>query len=373
MTLATDAVVIGAGVVGLATARALAMRGREVIVLERGDAIGAETSSRNSGVIHAGIYYPPGSLKARLCIEGRALLYAYAQDRDVPHARCGKLVVGSHAEGATLDAIRARAERCGVTDLEMLDAASLRALEPAVQADTGLFSPSTGIVDSHALMLALKADLEAAGGTVALRSPVEGGAFGYGGDPHVVRVGGADPAELHCRILINAAGLHAQAVWCALAAPDVAALAPRQFLAKGHYYAYSGTSPFTRLVYPVPEPGGLGIHATVDLGGQLHFGPDVRWTEHIDYTFDDSARGRFLHAIARYFPGVDPLRLQPDYSGIRPKISGPGEPAADFVVLDGAEHGMRGVCSLHGIESPGLTASLALAEHVAGTVLDSPR
>lgn len=371
MTLSTDAVVIGAGVVGLATARALAIRGREVIVLERGDAIGTETSSRNSGVIHAGIYYPPDSLKARLCLEGRELLYAYARDRGVPHARCGKLVVGSWAEQGTLDAIRSGAERCGVADLQMLDAAAIRALEPAVQADTGFFSPSTGIVDSHALMKALKADLEAAGGNVVLRSPVEGGALGRGGDPHVVRIGGADPAELRCRILINAAGLHAQAVWCALAGSEVAALAPRQFLAKGHYYAYSGESPFSHLVYPVPEQGGLGIHATLDLGGQLRFGPDVRWTASIDNCFDDSARERFLHAIARYFPGVDPLRLQPDYTGIRPKISGPGEAAADFFVLDGAEHGMRGVCSLHGIESPGLTASLALAEHVAGTVLDS--
>jgi len=371
VTLSTDAVVIGAGVVGLATARALAMRGREVIVLERGSAIGTETSSRNSGVIHAGIYYPPGSLKARLCTEGRARLYAYAQDRGVPYARCGKLVVGSHAERATLEAIRSRAERCGVTDLEPLDPAAIRALEPDVQADSGFFSPSTGIVDSQALMLALKADLESAGGTVVLRSPVESGAFGCSGEAHVVRVGGEDPAELRCRILVNAAGLHAQAVWCAIATPALAGLAPRQFLAKGHYYAYSGESPFSHLVYPVPEQGGLGIHATLDLGGQVRFGPDVRWTDQVDYTFDDGERARFLHAVRRYFPGVEAARLHPDYTGIRPKMSGPGETAADFFIIDGATHGVRGVCSLHGIESPGLTASLAIAERVARSVVSS--
>ena len=372
-TFNADAVVIGAGVVGLATARALAMRGRDVIVLERGSAIGTETSSRHSGVIHAGIYYPPGSLKARLCLEGRALLYAYAEDHGVPYARCGKLVVGSHAERETLDGIRVRAARCGVTDLEMLDASAIRVLEPSIEADTGFLSPSTGIVDSHALMRALHADLASAGGIVVLRSPVEGGAFGRGDDPHMVRTGGDDPAELRCRILVNAAGLGAQTVWCAIAGPARAGLAPSQFLAKGHYYAYAGESPFTRLVYPVPEPGGLGIHATVDLGGQLRFGPDVRWTDHVDYAFDDGERARFLRAVRRYFPGVEAARLQPDYTGIRPKISGPGETAADFFILDGARHGLRGVCSLHGIESPGLTASLAIAEHVAGTVLDSPR
>ena len=371
MAFSTDAVVIGAGVVGLATARALALRGMEVVVLERNGGIGEETSSRNSEVIHAGIYYPPGSLKARLCVQGRTMLYAFLRDRGLPHARCGKLVVGSGTERSALATIRARAEGCGVTDLRELDAAAIRELEPAVQAVAGLFSPSTGIVDSHQLMLALQADLEAAGGLLALRSPIEGGEFGHGAGRHSVRVGGAEASELHCRALINAAGLHARDVWCKLAGQDAGARVPEQFFAKGHYYAYSGASPFRHLVYPVPEPGGLGIHATVDLGGQARFGPDVRWTKDIDYAFDDSERERFLTAIRAYFPAVDAARLQPAYTGIRPKISALHEAPADFHIEDGRRHGLRGVCSLHGIESPGLTASLAIAEHVADAVVDS--
>ncbi len=368
MTLSTEAVVIGAGVVGLAVARALALRGLEVIVLERGDRIGAETSSRNSGVIHAGIYYPPGSLKARLCVAGKALLYAYLRDRGVAHARCGKVVVGAAGERPALMALRARAAACGVTDLEMLDAAAIRAIEPEVHADAGLFSPSTGIVDTGGLMRALEADLEAAGGAIALRSPVEGGALGKGGEQHRIRTGGKEAEEIRARIVVNAAGLHAHDVWCRITDAALRGHAPPGYFAKGHYYSYSGRSPFTRLVYPLPEPGGLGIHATVDPGGRLRFGPDVRWTNTLDYGFDDSERQRFVEAIRRYFPAIDPERLHPDYTGIRPKLSGPGEPAADFFVLDGGRHGLRGVCSLHGIESPGLTASLAIAEHVANLV-----
>ncbi len=373
MRHSNPAIVIGAGVTGLATARALARRGLEVIVLEQGAGIGRETSSRNSGVIHAGIYYPRGSLKASLCVRGRELLYAFLQEHGVAHARCGKLVVGSHAERATLETIRAQALACGVTDLQELDAGAIRQKEPAVHAEHGIFSPSTGFVDTRQLMLALQADLEAAGGTVALRSPVEGGALGQGRDTHRVLVGGAEPTEIRCSVLVNAAGLHAREVWCRLAGPERAMHAPAQFFAKGHYYALSGPSPFRHHVYPVPEAGGLGIHATVDLAGQLRFGPDVRWTRDIDYAFDDSGRDRFVEAIRRYFPGVDSARLQPDFTGIRPKISGPGEAPADFVMLDGRHLGWRGVCSLHGIESPGLTASLAIAEHVASLVVDPLR
>lgn len=371
MDYRVDAVVIGAGVVGLAIARALALAGREVLVLERGNGIGQESSSRNSGVIHAGIYYPPGSLKARLCVRGRELLYTFLQERGVAHARCGKLVVGSSADRDTLAAIAARALACGVTDIAELDAAAIRDKEPSVCAETALFSPSTGVVDTHQLMLALQADLEAAGGTVALRSPVAGGVLGHGEELHRVQVDGAAPIELRCRVLVNAAGLQALALWRLLAGADHAALAPEQFLAKGHYYALSGPSPFRHHVYPVPEPGGLGIHATVDLAGQARFGPDVRWTKTIDYSFDDSERERFVAAVRTYFPGLDPARLHPAYTGIRPKISGPAEAAADFLILDGRRHGWRGVCSLHGIESPGLTACLALAEHVTKAVFTS--
>jgi L-2-hydroxyglutarate oxidase LhgO len=371
MDYRVDAVVVGAGVVGLAIARALALAGREVLVLERGNGIGQETSSRNSGVIHAGIYYPPDSLKALLCVRGRELLYAFARERGVAHARCGKLVVGSSAESGTLAAIAARAHACGVTDIVELDAAAIREREPAVRADTGFFSPSTGVVDTHQLMLALQADLESAGGTVALRSPVEGGAPGHGKALHRVLVGGAERTELRCRILVNAAGLQACALWGRFAGAERAMLAPAQFLAKGHYYALSGPSPFRHHVYPVPEPGGLGVHATVDLAGNARFGPDVRWTDVIDYRFEDSERERFVTAIRAWFPDVEESSLQPAYTGIRPKISGPGEEAADFFILDGRQHGLRGVCSLHGIESPGLTASLALAELVTHTVIAS--
>ena len=371
-TLQTDTIVIGAGVIGLAIARALALRGREVIVLERGERIGAESSGRNSGVIHAGIYYPEGSLKARLCVRGRELLYAFLRNRGIAHARCGKLVVGSASERAALDAIRARAQACGVTDIQVLDAGAIREREPAVRANLGLFSPSTGILDTPQFLLALQADLEAAGGTVVLRSPVEGGSLATDGGEHRVQVGGTAPSEIRCTTLVNAAGLYAREVWRLLAGEEHAALAPPQFYAKGHYYAYAGAQPFRHLVYPVPEPGGLGIHATIDLAGQTRFGPDVRWTDAIDYRFDDSQRERFLAAIRAYFPSVEAARLQPDSTGIRPKVSGPGDLPADFFFLDGRRHGFSGVCSLQGIESPGLTASLGIAEHVAGMLLAAP-
>jgi L-2-hydroxyglutarate oxidase LhgO len=362
----TDAVVIGAGVVGLAIARALAQAGRETVLLERRSHIGEETSSRNSGVVHAGIYYPPGSVKAATCVRGRQLLYEFLASHQVPHRRCGKLVVARSAgERRALQSIRDRAARCGVDDLDLIDGAGIRALEPEVEGECALLSPSTGIVDPHQLMLALQGDFEAAGGMVAVASPVEAGKV-FLDRPHRIRVGGEFPTELSCRVLVNATGLHARRTWDSLVNGDARQAAPDQFYAKGHYYSYAGAAPFSRLVYPLPEAGGLGVHATLDLGGQVRFGPDVRWVEGIDHAFDDSGREDFVNAIRRYFPGLEPARLQPGYTGIRPKVVGPGDAAGDFILLSERQHGIPGLLSLHGIESPGLTACLALAESAVG-------
>ena len=371
MGLSTDAVVIGAGIVGLAVARELSRRGLEVIVLEKASGIGEETSSRNSEVIHAGIYYPRGSLKARTCVRGKKLLYRFLQTHQVPFSRCGKIVVaGSEKDRPRLEQIKSGADHCGVTDLRGLDAVDLNALEPLVKGEMGLYSPSTGIVDAHQLMLAIQGELESAGGALAFTTPVESGRLSRSGD-HIVRVGGESPVELSCRLLVNAAGLHAGDVWSRFEHDTEPAKIPAQYFAKGHYYTYSGSSPFSHLVYPLPEPGGLGIHATLDLGGQVRFGPDVRWTDTIDYAFDESVKGDFVRVIKRYFPGLDETRLQPGYTGIRPKIVGPGKENGDFAILGPAHHRIPGFCSLHGIESPGLTASLAIAEEVAATLFHS--
>ncbi len=361
MDYQTDAVVVGAGVVGLAVGRALASSGIETVVLEQGPHIGEETSSRNSEVIHAGIYYPPGSMKAATCVRGKHLLYEFLESHQVPHRRCGKLVVAPPGCGReALEPIRRRAAECGVEDLEWVDAAGIRDLEPHVEGSWALLSPSTGIVDSHQLMLALQGDLESAGGVLAVSSPVDSGAAA-GAGPHRLVVGGDTPAEIGCEILVNASGLSARSLWRKLVS-DVDA--PLQYYAKGHYYSYGGKAPFSRLVYPLPEAGGLGVHATLDLSGQVRFGPDVRWVDRVDYSFDDSGRGDFVEAIRRYYPSLDEDRLQPGYTGIRPKIVGPGEPAGDFTLLGPQQHGIPGFVSLHGIESPGLTACLAIAERV---------
>lgn len=365
MTDAVDAVVIGAGVVGLAIARELALAGHETVVLERGQRIGAETSSRNSGVIHAGIHYAPGSLKAQLCVRGRERLYDYLAERALPHSRCGKLIVAHDAsERVVLKEIHARAIACGVTDLLWRDTAAIRELEPEVQADSALLSPSTGIVDAGALMLSLRGDLEAAGGVIAFGSPVVGARLSRAG-AHVLEVGGESPTTLACRRLVNASGLWARETLLAVDCEPPLPVVPPQYFAKGHYYAYSGASPFRRLVYPVPQAGGLGVHATLDLGGQLRFGPDFRWVDAIDYGFDDSQREAFIASIQRWFPALDPARVHPDHTGIRPRIAGPGEPNADFAILGEAELGVPRFVSLHGIESPGLTAALAIGEYVA--------
>jgi L-2-hydroxyglutarate oxidase LhgO len=362
MTESVECVVVGAGVVGLAVARALALAGREVLVLEKERWIGSHTSSRNSEVIHAGLYYPEGSLKARFCVAGRERLYAYCAERGVPHRRTGKLIVACRDEELpALDAVARKAAANGVANLERLDAAAARAMEPALACVAALHSPSTGIIDSHGLMLAYQADVEAAGGMVVLRAPVLGGRVEERG--FLLEVGGAEPMTLRCALLVNSAGLEAPALARRIAGLPPASI-PRAYFCRGVYFTLSGRAPFRRLIYPVPEAAGLGTHLTLDLAGQARFGPDVEWIDGIDYTVDPRRGDRFYAAIRTYWPGLRDGALQPGYAGIRPKISAPGEPAADFMVQGGAAHGVPGLVNLYGIESPGLTASLALADHV---------
>ncbi|MEZ5560778.1 MAG: NAD(P)/FAD-dependent oxidoreductase [Pseudomonadales bacterium] len=362
MAESVDVVVIGAGVVGLACARRLALAGRDVVVLERHDAIGSETSSRNSEVIHAGIYYPTGSLKAQLCVAGKAALYDYCASRGIEHRRCGKVIVATSADQLdTLRSYQRQARANGVGELRWLDRRELGVLEPAVEALAGVLSPSTGIIDSHGFMLSLQGELEAAGGMVALGTRV----LTLRNDSSGLRLA-TDALELAPRLVVNSAGLSAPAL-----AQAVDPSAPSAYYARGHYYAYSGRSPFNRLIYPVAEAGGLGVHVTLDLAGQARFGPDVLWLDGVDYSFDDSRRPAFVSAIQRYFPGLEPQRLHPGYTGIRPKISGPGEAAADFRIDAPAQHGVPGLINLLGIESPGLTASLAIADRVARLVEQS--
>lgn len=364
MVWQVDAVVAGAGVVGLAAARALAIAGHEVLVLEAADGIGSGTSSRNSEVIHAGIYYPAGSLKARLCVEGRRSLYAFCAERQVAHKRCGKLIVATDAaQLGQLDLIRARAHANGATEVSAISAAEVAEREPEVRCVGALWSPMTGIIDSHGLMLALLGEIEAKGGALALKSPVVGGVVGEDGIR--IEVGGAEPTTLLARRFVNAAGLDAQRV-AGLLAGFPAALVPRQYLARGCYFTLAGRQPFRHLVYPVPEPGGLGVHVTLDLAGQARFGPDVEWIETAGYHVDPARAAKFYGAVRRYWPGLADGAIQPGYAGIRPKLSGPGEPDADFLVQGPAEHGVPGMVNFFGIESPGLTASLALARLAVG-------
>jgi L-2-hydroxyglutarate oxidase LhgO len=359
-----DCVVIGAGVVGLAVARALAIRGRETLVLEAEGAIGTGASSRNSEVIHAGIYYPPGSAKAKLCVAGRPLLYAYCEARGIEHRHCGKLIVAADRDQVqVLERIAATARANGVEDLRRLTAAEAAALEPAVSCVAALLSPSTGIVDSHGLMLALRGDLEQAGGAIACNSQVRRGRCAR--DAIHLEVGRDEQIELTARAVVNSAGLHAQALSRRIEGLPQESIPPTRY-AKGNYYALRGKAPFNHLIYPVPEPGGLGIHLTLDLAGAARFGPDVEWVDELDYTVDPVRAERFYRAIRRYWPGLPDGALQPGYAGIRPKLSGPGAPAADFLIQGPDAHGVRGLINLYGIESPGLTAALAIAEHVAG-------
>ena len=363
-----DAAVIGAGVVGLAVGRALARAGVETIVLERANAIGTGVSSRNSEVIHAGLYYAPGSLKARLCLRGKALLYAYCGQSKVAHQRCGKLVVATANDQLDgLAAVQAKARANGVNDLRYLSAAEAVALEPELHCVGALLSPSTGIVDSHGLMLSLHGDLERAGGLLALGAPVE--AIVCGGEGHVLRVGGAEAMALRARYVINAAGLFAPqlaARTLGLASVHV----PSAHFSKGSYFALAGRAPFKRLIYPLPQDSWLGVHLTLDLGGQARFGPDAQWLAddtdpaQLDYSVDPVRGDSFYADVRRYWPGLPDGALHAAYAGVRPKIHGPGEVAPDFRIDGPAQHGVPGLVNLLGIESPGLTSCLAIAEEV---------
>jgi L-2-hydroxyglutarate oxidase LhgO len=363
-----ECVVIGAGVIGLAIARRLAMAGREVVVIEAAEGIGTVTSSRNSEVIHAGIYYPSGSLMARMCVSGRQALYAYCRDHGIPHRNCGKLIVATtEAETGKLQAIKAHAEANGVDDLQPLGGDDARQLEPALNCCAALLSPSTGIIDSHALMLALRGDAEAAGAAFAFHAPLLQGKVHA--DRIELGVGGDAPLNLECRLLINAGGLAATTIARSIDGMPIERIPPA-YLAKGNYFRCSARSPFSRLIYPVPEPGGLGVHLTLDLAGQARFGPDVEWTDSIDYTVDPARADRFYPAIRRYWPSLPDGALMPSYAGIRPKIVPPAVAVQDFNIQGPRDHGVSGLVNLFGIESPGLTSCLAIADHVVALAAD---
>jgi L-2-hydroxyglutarate oxidase LhgO len=385
-----DCVVIGAGVVGLAIARSFALAGREVVVLEAEPQVGSHSSSRNSEVIHAGLYYPEDSLKARLCVSGKEALYRYCEEHQVSFSRIGKLVVASTVDDvAKLHMLNEQAIRNGVTDLRLLTQPELVALEPEVVGEAALLSPSTGIIDSHGLMLALQGEIEANGGMVVCNSEVTSVAAVGGG--FQLEIGGSEDDSFSCRSLVNAAGLWARGIAVSLlsgwdrgvskysecqsktAQSDKLGpllqvgpvdLVPVVCFAKGHYFSYQGKSPFRHLIYPLPFGGGLGIHATNDLSGATRFGPDVTWVDEIDYEFDESRKADFIAAIRPYFPGLDEERLVPAYTGIRPKLDAAGELAADFVIQGEGDHGVPGLVNLYGIESPGLTASMAIGDYV---------
>lgn len=362
--LELDCVVIGAGVVGLAVARALQIAGRETFVIDRERSFGMQTSSRNSEVIHAGIYYKPGSLKAQHCVRGKALLYDYCAERSIPHRRIGKMILATRAEEEpAIERYMATASANGVDDLQPLEASDIAQLEPSVSGTAGLLSPSTGIIDSHHLMQSLLGDLEDAGGNFVRQCGfIDGELSGNG-----IALRLSDGTHILARTVINSAGLFA---------PDVAGAlhgfgadyCPTAYYARGHYYSMTGRSPFNRLVYPVAQPGGLGVHVTLDLAGQAKFGPDVRWSETIDYNFDDSRKDRFVDAIRAYFPGIDASQLAPAYVGIRPKIVPPEAADQDFLLQGPEQHGVPGLINLFGIESPGLTCSLSIAQTVADMV-----
>src|SRR6516164_7380817 len=362
-----DCVVVGAGVIGLAVARRLAQAGREVVVLEAAEGIGTVTSSRNSEVIHAGIYYKAGSLMARTCVAGKQLLYRYCADHGVPHKNCGKLIVATTAaEAEKLQSIRAHAEANGVLDMQTLSGEEARALEPALNCTAALLSPSTGIIDSHSFMLALRGDAEDAGAAFAFHTPLLQAKASAGCIE--LDVGGEAPMTLECRLLVNAAGLNAPTVARGIDGMPLE-LIPRAYLAKGNYFSCSKKAPFSRLIYPVPEPGGLGVHLTLDMAGQARFGPDVEWVDSIDYAVDTARAERFYPAIRKYWPTLPDGALMPSYSGMRPKIVPPAVATQDFVIQGTREHGVAGLINLFGIESPGLTSALAIADHVGELAL----
>lgn len=367
-----DAVVIGAGVIGLAVARALALSpkfaGKELLVLEAANAIGTGTSSRNSEVIHAGIYYPAGSLKAQLCVEGKAMLYDYCEDRGIGFKRCGKLIVATnHAQVAQLQGIIAKAAANGVNDLVLLTREQARALEPQLECVAAVHSPSTGIIDSHALMLSLQGDFENAGGLTVFNSAVAGVFIAS----DAIKIVMQDDTEIHAKTLVNAAGLSAPLIARSMQGLD-AKFVPQAYYAKGNYFTLSGKSPFSRLIYPVPEVAGLGVHLTLDLGGQAKFGPDVEWVESADDLLVNPARGDAFYAeVRKYWPQLQDNALQTGYAGMRPKINAPTEAAADFMIQGPQDHGVAGLVNLFGIESPGLTSSMAIGQRVAAMLAES--
>ncbi|MBW8126358.1 MULTISPECIES: NAD(P)/FAD-dependent oxidoreductase [Pseudomonas] len=361
-----DCLIIGAGVIGLACASRLARSGQRVLVVEEERLIGSHTSSRNSEVIHAGIYYTPDSLKARLCVEGRDLLYRWCTDHHVEHRRIGKLLVAvSSDEIAALDALQKNAQQSGVDSLQEVGAAQLRQMEPAVSGVAALLSMDTGIIDSHAYLMSLLGDAQRHSADLALETRVE--RLHHDGKVWIVEGESCDePFSVDVQRVINAAGLFSSQLATRIDGLEARHVPTTQWC-RGRYFSYSGSSPFTRLIYPMPEvnTAGLGVHATIDMGGQVRFGPDVAWTDSIDYQVEESLKSEFSVAIQRYFPGLDPQRLTPGYCGIRPKLSGPGQPAGDFLIQGSQTHGLPGLVNLYGIESPGLTASLAIADHVA--------
>jgi L-2-hydroxyglutarate oxidase LhgO len=358
-----DCAVVGAGIVGLAVARALALAGREVVVLEAADAIGTETSSRNSEVIHAGIYYPTGSLKAKHCVEGKKFIYGYCAERGIRAWNCGKLIVASSKEQvAYLEKLKKQGEANDVDDLEMIDGDAARKIEPLLSCYAALRSPSTGVVDSHSLMLAFQGDAEANGAMIAFETPVLGGHVAN--DGIVLETGGAAPMRIKASLVVNAAGLGANKLGRAITGVPPDSVPPLHY-AKGNYFALQGKSPFSRLIYPVPEQGGLGVHITVDLAGQARFGPDVEWIDKIDYDVDATRCEGFYAEVRKYWPGLPDGALVPAYSGIRPKIVPAGAPNPDFVIQGPETHGVPGLIALYGIESPGLTSSPSIAAEVA--------
>lgn len=363
MAADVETIVVGAGVVGLAIGRALAISGQEVLVLEQHDLIGSETSSRNSEVIHAGIYYPTGSLRAELCVKGKEMLYRFCAENGVPHQRITKLLVATtEAQLPKLKAIKETAEKNGVTDLQPLMGNEARALEPELFCVAALLSPSTGVIDSHGLMLALEGHITTHGGQVVLRTPVEGVEIAPDGLFRLT-LGGESAGRIICKNLVLSAGLHASKLAGTISFAS-GHTPPPTYYAKGQYYAYSGRSPFSRHIYPMPDGAWLGLHVTVDIGGRCKFGPDIEWIPEIDYSFEPEKLEKFLGFIRTYYPGLEPSRLHADYTGIRPKLYREGEPVPDFLIHGPAVHGTKGLVSLYGIESPGLTASMAIAEIV---------
>ncbi len=364
-----DCLIAGGGVIGLAIAREFSLRGIETLIVEAAETFGTGISSRNSEVIHAGIYYPKGSLKARLCVEGRDALYAFAESHGIVHSRCGKLIVATNdSQIGTLGTIAARASANGIDNLQLLSELEAKRREPELTCTAALFSPATGIIDSHGLMLALLGDAESHGAAIAYRTRVAGGEVNEDGfRVETIEGDSAQLFEIQASIFINACGLEAPALGSAIAGlPD--RFIPRRRYAKGNYFAATGKSPFTHLVYPVPEEGGLGVHLTLDLAGRMRFGPDVEWVEDIEYSVDPLRALRFYDEIRKYWPDLPDGALQPAYCGIRPKLMIGGEPAADFVIEGPSAHGIGGLVNLFGIESPGLTSCLAIAKHVADLV-----